>query len=119
MLSKQLAERSRNKWLSKVLSQRSVVVVLSEIWARLRFLLMAIIVYRIGAHILVPVSTLIDSDLFRQNEGNHSQLVQHVFWRRAGAYEYFCTGIMPYIPASIIMQLMTAVCTAGAVEEGR
>ena len=34
---------------------------MSELWARLRFLFLAIIVYRIGAHIPVPVSTRTDS----------------------------------------------------------
>jgi preprotein translocase subunit SecY len=43
---------------------------LSELWARLRFLFMAIIVYRIGAHIPVPgINPDRLADLFRQNEG--------------------------------------------------
>ena len=42
---------------------------LSELWARLRFLFMAIIVYRIGAHIPVPgINPDRLADLFRQNE---------------------------------------------------
>lgn len=43
---------------------------MSELWARLRFLFMAIIVYRIGAHIPVPgINPDRLADLFRQNEG--------------------------------------------------
>ena len=43
---------------------------LSELWARLRFLFMAIIVYRIGAHIPVPgINPDRLAELFRQNEG--------------------------------------------------
>jgi len=63
---------------------------LSELWARLRFLLMAIVVYRIGAHIPVPG---INPDRLAELE----------------RMSIFALGIMPYISASIIMQLMTAV----------
>ena len=43
---------------------------MSELWARLRFLFLAIIVYRIGAHIPVPgINPDRLADLFRQNEG--------------------------------------------------
>ncbi|MGC3695917.1 preprotein translocase subunit SecY, partial [Enterococcus faecalis] len=41
---------------------------MSELWARLRFLFLAIIVYRIGAHIPVPgINPDRLADLFRQN----------------------------------------------------
>jgi len=46
---------------------------LSELWARLRFLFLAIVVYRIGAHIPVPgINPDRLAELFRQNEGYHS-----------------------------------------------
>jgi preprotein translocase subunit SecY len=83
---------------------------LSELWARLRFLLMAIIVYRIGAHIPVPG---INPDqlalLFKQNEGTILSLFNMFSGGALERMSIFALGIMPYISASIIMQLMTAV----------
>ncbi|HBO8263071.1 TPA: preprotein translocase subunit SecY [Pseudomonas aeruginosa] len=83
---------------------------LSELWARLRFLFLAIIVYRIGAHIPVPgINPDRLAALFRQNEGT---ILSHFNMFSGGALErmsIFALGIMPYISASIIMQLMTAI----------
>ncbi|APJ39545.1 preprotein translocase subunit SecY [Pseudomonas aeruginosa] len=83
---------------------------LSELWARLRFLFLAIIVYRIGAHI--PVSG-INPDrlaaLFRQNEGTILSLFNMFSGGALERMSIFALGIMPYISASIIMQLMTAI----------
>ena len=83
---------------------------LSELWARLRFLFMAIIVYRIGAHIPVPG---INPDqlaiLFKQNEGTILSLFNMFSGGALERMSIFALGIMPYISASIIMQLMTAV----------
>jgi len=83
---------------------------LSELWARLRFLFLAIVVYRIGAHIPVPgINPDRLAELFRQNEGT---ILSLFYMFSGGALErmsIFALGIMPYISASIIMQLMTAV----------
>jgi len=83
---------------------------LSELWARLRFLLMAIIVYRIGAHIPVPgINPERLAELFRQNEGTILSLFNMFSGGALERMSIFALGIMPYISASIIMQLMTAV----------
>ncbi|MCQ4243235.1 preprotein translocase subunit SecY [Stutzerimonas stutzeri] len=83
---------------------------LSELWARLRFLLMAIIVYRIGAHIPVPgINPDRLAELFRQNEGTILSLFNMFSGGALERMSIFALGIMPYISASIIMQLMTAV----------
>ncbi len=83
---------------------------LGELWQRLRFLLLAMFVYRIGAHIPVPgIDPLRLESLFKQNEGT---IVSMVNMFSGGALErmsVLALGIMPYISASIIMQLMTAV----------
>ena len=54
---------------------------LSELWKRLRFVLMAVIIYRVGTHIPIPG---IDPDrlanLFQQNQG--TLLDYHEFARR-------------------------------------
>jgi len=83
---------------------------LSELWARLRFLLLAIVVYRIGAHIPVPgIDPLKLAELFRQNEGTILALFNMFSGGALERMSIFALGIMPYISASIIMQLMTAV----------
>ena len=83
---------------------------LGELWARLRFLFLAIVVYRIGTHIPVPG---IDPDavarLFEQNEGTIIGLFNMFSGGALERMSILALGIMPYISASIIMQLMTAV----------
>jgi preprotein translocase subunit SecY len=81
-----------------------------ELFARLRFVLIALLIYRVGTHIPVPG---IDPEqlaaLFDQNQGTILGLA-NVF--SGGALErrsILALGILPYISASIIMQLMTAV----------
>ncbi|WP_373187695.1 preprotein translocase subunit SecY [Halopseudomonas sp.] len=83
---------------------------LTELWTRLRFLFMAIIVYRIGAHIPVPgIDPGRLAELFRQNEGTVLSLFNMFSGGALERMSIFALGIMPYISASIIMQLMTAV----------
>ncbi|WP_022962891.1 preprotein translocase subunit SecY [Halopseudomonas pelagia] len=83
---------------------------LTELWTRLRFLFLAIIVYRIGAHIPVPgINPDRLAELFRQNEGTILSLFNMFSGGALERMSIFALGIMPYISASIIMQLMTAV----------
>ncbi len=83
---------------------------LGELWARLRFLLLAILVYRIGTHIPVPG---IDPDqvanLFNQQQGTILGLFNMFSGGAMERMSILALGIIPYISASIIMQLMTAV----------
>lgn len=83
---------------------------LSELWARLRFLLLAIVIYRIGTHIPVPG---IDPDrvaaLFEQNQGTILGMFNMFSGGALERMSIMALGVMPYISASIIMQLMTAV----------
>lgn len=83
---------------------------LSELWARLRFLFLAIIVYRIGAHIPVPgINPDRLADMFRQSEGTILSMFNMFSGGALERMSIFALGIMPYISASIIMQLLTAV----------
>jgi preprotein translocase subunit SecY len=83
---------------------------MGELFARLRFVLLGLVVYRIGTHIPVPgIDPEQLSALFDQNQGTILGLA-NVF--SGGALErmsILALGILPYISASIIMQLMTAV----------
>jgi preprotein translocase subunit SecY len=77
---------------------------------RIIFLLLALLVYRLGAHIPVPG---IDPDqlasLFKTQEGGILGLFNMFSGGALSRFTIFALGIMPYISASIIMQLMTAV----------
>lgn len=80
---------------------------------RLVFLLLALVVYRIGAHIPVPG---INPDQLRQLFQGQSGGILNLFNMFSGGalsrFTVFALGIMPYISASIIMQLMTYVLPA-------
>jgi len=81
-----------------------------DLRSRLVFLLLALVVYRIGAHIPVPG---IDPDqlkeLFKGQEGGILSLFNMFSGGALSRFAVFALGIMPYISASIIMQLMTYV----------
>jgi preprotein translocase subunit SecY len=83
---------------------------LGEQWARLRFLFLAIIVYRIGTHIPVPgLDPERLASLFNQNQGTILGLFNMFSGGALERMSILALGIMPYISASIIMQLLSAV----------
>ncbi|HCH25300.1 MAG TPA: preprotein translocase subunit SecY [Oceanospirillaceae bacterium] len=83
---------------------------LSELWARLRFVLIAILVYRIGAHIPVPgINPDRLAAMFEQNQGTILSMFNMFSGGALERMSILALGIMPYISASIIMQLMTVV----------
>lgn len=82
---------------------------LGELWARLRFLMFALIIYRLGTHVPVPgidperIASFFEGDagvlgLFNMFSGGALERVS-----------ILALGIMPYISASIIMQLLGSV----------
>jgi preprotein translocase subunit SecY len=77
---------------------------------RLWFLLLALVVFRIGTHIPTPG---IDPDqlteLFRQQSGGVLGLFNLFSGGALSRFSVLALGIMPYISASIIMQLLTVV----------
>lgn len=82
---------------------------LSELWARLRFVLLAIVIYRIGAHIPVPgINPDRLAELFEQNSGTILSLFNMFSGGALERMSIFALGIMPYISASIIMQLLSS-----------
>jgi preprotein translocase subunit SecY len=76
---------------------------------RLVFLVLALVVYRIGAHIPVPgIDPHQLQQLFQGQQGRHPEPVQHVQpAARCQRMAIFALNIMPYISASIIIQLLT------------
>ncbi|MDR6888677.1 MULTISPECIES: preprotein translocase subunit SecY [Variovorax] len=77
---------------------------------RLVFLLLALVVYRIGAHIPVPgINPDQLAALFQGQQGGILSLFNMFSGGALSRFTVFALGIMPYISASIIMQLMTYV----------
>ena len=77
---------------------------------RLWFLLGALVVYRIGTHIPVPgINASVLDELFRSQQGGILGLFNVFSGGALSRFSIFALGIMPYISASIIMQLCTVV----------
>lgn len=77
-----------------------------DLSARLWFLLGALVVYRIGAHIPVPgIDPKVLADLFRQQQGGILGMFNMFSGGALERFTILALGIMPYISASIIMQL--------------
>jgi preprotein translocase subunit SecY len=80
---------------------------------RLVFLLLALVVYRVGAHIPVPgIDPAQLQEMFKSQEGGILSLLNVFSGGALSRFTVFALGIMPYISASIIMQLMTYVVPA-------
>jgi preprotein translocase subunit SecY len=79
-------------------------------WGRLWFLLAALVVYRIGAHIPVPgIDPSQLAQLFKQHQGGILGMFNMFSGGALSRFTVFALGIMPYISASIVMQLMSIV----------
>ena len=77
---------------------------------RLVFLLLALVVYRVGAHIPVPgIDPAQLQQLFKGQQGGILNLFNMFSGGALSRFTVFALGIMPYISASIIMQLLTYV----------
>jgi len=77
---------------------------------RLWFLLLALVVYRIGAHIPVPgIDPEQLAQLFKGQQGGILGMFNMFSGGALSRFTVFALGIMPYISASIIMQLLTVV----------
>ena len=77
---------------------------------RLVFLLLALVVYRIGAHIPVPgIDPAQLQQFFKGQEGGILSLFNMFSGGALSRFTVFALGITPYISASIVMQLMAYV----------
>ncbi|MDC2989537.1 preprotein translocase subunit SecY [Gammaproteobacteria bacterium] len=85
---------------------------MSELWRRLGFLALALLVYRIGTHIPIPGSdpTQIASFFQANQDAGTNTLLQYFNLFTGGALErlsIFALSVVPYISAAIVMQLFT------------
>jgi len=82
----------------------------NELRHRLLFVLLAIVVYRIGSFIPVPgIDPYALNELFNQQRGTILDMFNMFSGGALSRFSVFAIGIMPYISASIIMQLLTVV----------
>ncbi|MES2888461.1 MAG: preprotein translocase subunit SecY [Pseudomonadota bacterium] len=89
-----------------------------DLGRRLVFLLLALVVYRVGAHIPVPGINPGELERLFQEQGGILNLFNMFSGGALSRFTVFALGIMPYISASIIMQLMTyAIPTLEALKK--
>lgn len=82
----------------------------TELKKRIWFTLLALIVYRLGSYIPLPgIDPVVLQDIFRRNAGGILGMFDMFAGGALSRMTIFALNIMPYISASIIMQLMTAV----------
>jgi preprotein translocase subunit SecY len=83
---------------------------LTELKQRLLFVLGAIIVFRLGTFIPVPgIDPVALAKMFESQRGTILDMFNMFSGGALGRFSLFALGIMPYISASIIMQLLTVV----------
>jgi preprotein translocase subunit SecY len=83
---------------------------MSELKGRLWFVLGALVVFRLGSHIPVPgIDPTILKQLFDSQSGGILGMFNMFSGGSLERFAIFALGIMPYISASIIMQLLTVV----------
>lgn len=81
-----------------------------EIIRRMMFLIGALLVFRLGAHIPVPgINNAALENLFNANQGTILGLFNMFSGGALERMSILALGIMPYISASIIVQLMSTV----------
>src|SRR5687767_5114781 len=82
----------------------------TELKKRIWFTLAALVVYRLGAHVPLPgIDANAMAELFRNNAGGILGMFDMFAGGAVRRMTIFALNIMPYISASIIMQLLTAV----------
>ena len=82
----------------------------TELKNRIWFTLGALLVYRLGTFVPLPgIDPTVLEDIFRQNQGGILGMFDMFSGGALSRMTIFALNIMPYISASIIMQLMTAV----------
>jgi preprotein translocase subunit SecY len=82
----------------------------TELKSRIWFTLGALVIYRLGTYIPIPgIDPSILSDVFSRNQGGILGMFDMFSGGALGRMTVFALNIMPYISASIIIQLLTAV----------
>ena len=81
---------------------------MSDLWRRLRFVFMAIVIYRLGTHIPIPgIDPARLAALFDQNQGTILEMFNLFSGGALERMSIFALNVVPYISAAIIMQLFS------------
>ncbi len=81
---------------------------MSDLWRRLRFVFLAIVIYRIGTHIPIPgINPVRLAALFDQNQGTVLEMFNLFSGGALERMSIFALNVVPYISAAIIMQLFS------------
>ncbi|MCX7555108.1 preprotein translocase subunit SecY [Marinicella sp. S1101] len=95
---------SRQEQVEKLLGNKKG---LSELKSRILFVIGALIIYRMGTFLPVPgVNPQAMTALLDQNSGGLLDMFNMFSGGALGRYSIFALGVMPYITASIIMQIL-------------
>jgi preprotein translocase subunit SecY len=82
----------------------------AELRSRLMFVLLALVIFRIGAHITIPgIDPVVMAQLFERQQGTILDMFNMFSGGALKRMSLFALGVMPYITASIIMQLVSHV----------
>lgn len=82
----------------------------AELRSRLFFVLFALVIFRVGSHITIPgVDPQAMAAIFDQQRGGILDMFNMFGGGALSRMSIFALGVMPYISASIIMQLMSHV----------
>ncbi len=94
--------------MNKLIDVIKSIYKIKELRERILFTLMLLLVYRLGAQVVLPgVDSLALSDLSSRSDGGGLLGILNAFTGGAFANaSIFALGIMPYISASIVVQLM-------------
>jgi preprotein translocase subunit SecY len=96
--------------LSTITNQKNSNGKFSDLKNRLIFLVGALIVFRIGSFVPVPgIDPVVLEELFKSQQGGVLGMFNMFSGGALSRFSVLALGIMPYISASIIMQLMTVV----------
>ena len=81
---------------------------MSDLWKRIRFVILAIVIYRIGPHIPIPgIDPQRLEDLFTQNQGTILEMFNLFSGGALERMSVFALNVIPYISSAIIMQLFS------------
>ena len=81
---------------------------MGDLWKRLRFVFLAIIIYRIGTHIPIPgINPARLAALFDQNQGTILEMFNLFSGGALERMSIFALNVVPYISSAIIMQLFS------------
>jgi len=95
---------SRQEQVEKLLGNKKG---LSELKSRILFVIGALVIYRMGTFLPVPgVNPAAMAALLKQNSGGLIDMFNMFSGGALGRYSIFALGVMPYITASIIMQIL-------------